>query len=84
MKRLRDPHRYDNVPISEKTKKGMSLNSDDLQAIGRLLALQDDAYDEQFEQIFAKLEIIEKKLENHESRICILERKLEEHLRDHK
>jgi peptidoglycan hydrolase CwlO-like protein len=42
--------RYSNIPISEQTRAGMSLNIDDLGAIGRLLSLQDDAYDEQFEK----------------------------------
>ena len=41
--------RYDHIPISEATKKGMSLNIDDLAAVGRMLSLQDNAYDEQFE-----------------------------------
>jgi septal ring factor EnvC (AmiA/AmiB activator) len=48
--------RYANVPISEKTRAGMSLNIDDLGAIGRLLSLQDDAYDEQFEKVFTAIE----------------------------
>jgi archaellum component FlaC len=46
--------RYDKVPISDQTKRGMSLNIDDLGAIGRMLSLQDLVYDEQFEKI-AKL-----------------------------
>jgi hypothetical protein len=46
-----DPRRYDNVPISEHTRKGMSLNIDDIAAIGRLLILQDDAYDERFDDL---------------------------------
>jgi septal ring factor EnvC (AmiA/AmiB activator) len=48
--------RYSNIPISEQTRAGMSLNIDDLGAIGRLLSLQDDAYDEQFEKIFNAIE----------------------------
>jgi hypothetical protein len=52
---MKDPKRYDHVPISEKTKAGMSLNIDDLAAIGRLLSLQDDAYEEQFEQILKSI-----------------------------
>lgn len=52
---MKDPKRYDHVPISEKTKAGMSLNIDDLAAIGRLLSLQDNAYEEQFEQILTSI-----------------------------
>jgi septal ring factor EnvC (AmiA/AmiB activator) len=48
--------RYSNIPISEQTRAGMSLNIDDLGAIGRLLSLQDDAYDEQFDKIFNAIE----------------------------
>jgi hypothetical protein len=44
--------RYENIPISEKTRAGMSINIDDLGAIGRMLSLQDDAYDERFEKMF--------------------------------
>ena len=47
--------RYDNVPISDKTRAGMTLTIDDLAAIGRLLTLQDDAYDEQFEKLFFEI-----------------------------
>lgn len=43
--------RYANIPISDKTKEGMRLTIDDLGAISRLLTLQDDAYDEQFQSI---------------------------------
>ena len=48
---MTDFKRYENPPLSEKTVKGMSLNIDDLAAIGRLLSLQDNVYDEQFEKI---------------------------------
>jgi chromosome segregation ATPase len=44
-------NRYDNIPISAETKKKMTLNIDDLAAIGRVLSLQDNVYDEQFEGI---------------------------------
>ena len=44
--------RYDVIPISEKTRKGMTLKIDDLGAIGRMLSLQDNAYDEQFDKLF--------------------------------
>jgi predicted nuclease with TOPRIM domain len=40
---------------SEKTFQGMSLKIDDLAAIGRVLSIQDDAYDEQFDQIYKTL-----------------------------
>ena len=43
-------NRYANIPISEETKRGMSLTIDDLAAICRVLSLQDDVYDEQFEK----------------------------------
>jgi FtsZ-binding cell division protein ZapB len=43
--------RYANIPLSEKTRAGMSLNIDDLAGIGRVLSLQDNAYDEQFEKL---------------------------------
>jgi chromosome segregation ATPase len=42
--------RYDKIPISDQTKRGMSLNIDDLGAIGRMLSLQDLVYDERFTQ----------------------------------
>ena len=53
---MSDINRYDNVPLSDKTRQGMSLNIDDLAAIGRLLTLQDDAYDERFEELEAKFD----------------------------
>ena len=43
-----DKDRYTNIPISDKTREGMSINIDDLAAIGRLLSLQDKVYDEEF------------------------------------
>jgi hypothetical protein len=43
--------RYDNIPITEQTRKGMSLNIDDLGAISRLLMLQDDVYEERFTKL---------------------------------
>lgn len=47
--------RYNNEEIkkrlSDKTVEGMSLKIDDLAAIGRVLSIQDDAYDEHFEEI---------------------------------
>ena len=50
-----DIKRYENPPLSEKTVKGMSLNIDDLAAIGRLLSLQDNVYDEMFEKVLQSL-----------------------------
>ena len=76
-------NRYENVPLSEKTKSGMTLTIDDLAAIGRLLTLQDDYYDEQFEKINKKLDEVQKMLANHEKRICALEKKLAKHLDEH-
>lgn len=43
--------RYDNVPISDETRKGMTLNIDDLAAIGRLLSLQDLEYEDRFAEL---------------------------------
>lgn len=43
--------RYENIPLSDKTREGMSLNIDDLGAIGRMLSLQDHVYEEQFDDI---------------------------------
>lgn len=77
-------NRYENVPLSEQTKKGMTLKIDDLAAIGRLLTLQDDYYDEQFERIFKGLSEIMTKLEDHEKRIKRLEREFKRHLKEHK
>jgi hypothetical protein len=76
-------NRYDNIPLSEKTRQGMTLTIDDLAAIGRLLTLQDDYYDELFERVERKLTEILKKLDNHEKRICALEKKLSKHIEDH-
>jgi ABC-type Fe2+-enterobactin transport system substrate-binding protein len=84
MSELNKTNRYDNVPLSDKTKKGMVLTIDDLAAIGRLLTLQDDYYDEQFQRIYDRLGAIMAKLEDHEKRIKRLERKLCEHLKEHK
>jgi hypothetical protein len=71
---------YDKVPISEATKKGMTLTIDDLAAIGRLLSLQDLVYDEQFEKMFSllgkinrRLDRIEKTQRDHETRIKNME-----------
>ena len=41
--------------ISDKTFEEMSLKIDDLAAIGRVLSIQDEAYDEQFEGVFKSL-----------------------------
>ena len=68
--------RYDNPPISDHTRSGMTLTSDDLQAIGRLLMLQDDAYEEQFEILIEGQEEIKRKLVSHERRIKCLEDKV--------
>ena len=77
--------RYDNPPISEKTRQGMTLTIDDRAAIGRLLSLQDDVYEEALEKINKRLSSIERKQENimrivknHERRIQILEKTVEE------
>ena len=49
---------YDKLPISDETKKGMSLNINDLGAIGRMLSLQDDVYDEQFMTLTGKIDLL--------------------------
>lgn len=77
-------NRYSNIPISDQTKKGMTLTIDDLAAIGRLLTLQDDYYEELFERLERRLASIEKVLKNHEKRITYLEKKLAEHIEHEK
>ena len=57
---MKDPKRYDHIPISEKTKAGMSLNIDDLAAIGRLLSLQDNAYEQTFDEILDAIKELRK------------------------
>jgi len=57
-------YRYDNIPISDTTRKGMTLNIDDLGAIGRMLSLQDNVYDERFEEILKLLTNQGKAIEN--------------------
>lgn len=54
--------RYKNIPISDQTRKGMTLNVNDLAAIGRLLSLQDNVYDEQFEEINKALKVINRNI----------------------
>ena len=76
-------NRYENVPISDKTKQGMTLTIDDLAAIGRLLTLQDNYYDEQFEKIFKAVDEVQKILVNHENRLCRLEKLFAAHIKDH-
>ena len=49
---------YDKLPISDETKKGMSLNINDLGAIGRMLSLQDDVYDERFTALTEKIDLL--------------------------
>jgi hypothetical protein len=76
--------RYDNIPLSEQTKKGMTLTIDDLAAIGRLLSLQDNVYEEEFKRLNKRLDSIERKqesilktLKDHEIRIKCLEEKVQ-------
>ena len=57
-------YRYDNIPISDTTRKGMTLNIDDLGAIGRMLTLQDDVYNERLEEILKLLTNQGKAIEN--------------------
>jgi hypothetical protein len=56
---IRKENRYDlaNLPISEVTRNGLTkANIQTIGAIGRMLSLQDDVYDEQFEKILRALE----------------------------
>lgn len=69
--------------LSDKTIGGMTLTIDDLAAIGRVLSIQDDAYDEQFEKIHKKLDKIQKVLDNHEKRITCLEKQFAKHIENH-
>lgn len=76
--------RYDNIPLTEQTKKGMTLTIDDLAAIGRLLSLQDNVYEEEFKRLNKRLDSIERKqesilktLKDHEIRIKCLEEKVQ-------
>jgi ParB-like chromosome segregation protein Spo0J len=76
--------RYDNIPLSEQTRKGMTLTIDDLAAIGRLLSLQDNVYEEEFKRLNKRLDSIERKqesilktLKDHEVRIKCLEEKVQ-------
>lgn len=39
------------IRLSDKTKQGMNINIDALAAFGRVLSIQDDAYEERFEGI---------------------------------
>lgn len=39
------------IRLSDKTKEGMNINIDALAAFGRVLSIQDDAYEERFEGI---------------------------------
>lgn len=51
--------RYDlnNLPLSEETRKGLTPeNINYIGAVGRMLSLQDDVYDDQFEKIIKLLE----------------------------
>jgi chromosome segregation ATPase len=56
-------YEYDKIPISEETKKGMTLNINDLGAIGRMLAMQDAAYDEQFEALTEMNKVVKDSLD---------------------
>lgn len=84
MSEIQKVNRYENVPLSDKTKKGMVLTIDDLAAIGRLLTLQDDYYDDRFDKIERKLDSIMEKLDDHEKRIKRLEREFRKHCKEHK
>jgi hypothetical protein len=78
--------RYDleNLPISEATRKGLTPeNINYIGAVGRMLSLQDEVYEEQFDKIVGllkkineRLDKIDKKLLDHEKRIRALESKL--------
>ena len=59
---MTDRYNFENLPISEKTKEGMKLSIDDVSILGRMMALQDDANDEEHEKIFKALDVILKKI----------------------
>jgi hypothetical protein len=75
--------RYDNPPISKKTRDGMSLNIDDLGAIGRLLSLQDNWIEEQMQEVRdaiacvnVRIDDVERRVDNCEGRLDVIEDKL--------
>ena len=71
--------RYDNIPISEQTRKGMTLTIDDLSVIKRMFDLQDLIFEETLEKMNKSFnrrfgEQL-KSLRNHCTRIEELEKK---------
>ena len=80
-------NRYDpdNLPLSEKTREGLTPNSiDQLKAISVMLSLQDDVYEDMFKKLFVAIADIKKILsrhkeilEDHEKRIGSLEEKVD-------
>ena len=68
-----DKTRYDHIPISDKTRAGMTLTSDDIQAITRIFLLQDEVYEDRFDRLEESLSEIKRILKDHEKRIRILE-----------
>jgi hypothetical protein len=55
-KKAKNRYDFDSLPISELTRKSLSKeNIDQLGTIGRMLSLQDDAYDEMFEEVIGLL-----------------------------
>jgi len=68
-------NRYENIPVSTKTREGMSLTSDDIQYLQRMLTVQDDSWNEAFdiniEQLIKALKSVIK--ESHDRMFTILE-----------
>lgn len=77
----KDPKRYDieNIPISEETKNVLGESGIYvLGAIGRMLSLQDDVYDEEFKSIKECLERIEKSVNGIKKKCVIHENAIRE------
>lgn len=71
--------RYDNIPISARTKEGMTLTCDDLQAIGRMLSLQDNVYEDRFDEVMGAIATLHVKLDDLERDIFDHSLELEDH-----
>lgn len=48
---MSDRYNIENLPISDKTSQGMNLNINDISIIGRMLAVQDEVYEDSFRQL---------------------------------
>ena len=52
---MEEKNKYENIPVSAKTRKGMSLTSDDTQYLGRMLTVMDDSWNDAFDKSIAEL-----------------------------